>query len=127
MNEDEATLAIIDVLEAVGIPYMVVGSLSSNYYGVPRSTQDADFVVQIGEQSLSAFSQRLAPELRFDPQMSFELVTGTTKNVVHLTGTPFKIELFHLSENLHDQERFRRRQCVEIWGRQVFVPTAEDV
>ena len=39
----------------------------------------------------------------------------------------FKVEVFRLSEDPHDQERFRRRQSVIIGGRQVFFPTAEDV
>ena len=45
MTGNEATLAVIDALEACSIPYMLVGSYSSNVYGVERSTQDADFVV----------------------------------------------------------------------------------
>jgi hypothetical protein len=47
MTGNEATLAVIDALEACSIPYMLVGSYSSNIYGVERSTQDADFVVEI--------------------------------------------------------------------------------
>ena len=32
---------------------MVVGSMSSNIYGIPRSTKDADFVIELGNQSIS--------------------------------------------------------------------------
>lgn len=35
--------------------------------------------------------------------------------------------MFLLSSDVNDQERFRRRRCVGIAGRQTFVPTAEDV
>ncbi|HKB40957.1 MAG TPA: hypothetical protein VKD72_31305 [Gemmataceae bacterium] len=127
MNEDEATVAVIDALEEVGIPYMLVGSFSDNFYGVPRSTQDVDFVLQIGEVALAAFSQRLGSQLRSDPQVSFELVMDTTRNTVHLTGIRFGIGLFALSNDPHDQERFRRRLRVKSLGREVVVPTAEDV
>ena len=44
-----------------------------------------------------------------------------------VAGTLFKVEVFRLSEDAHDQERFRRRQAVMVDGRQVFFPTAEDV
>jgi len=47
VNSDEATVAVIDALDALRISYMVVGSFSSNFYGIPRATQDADFVVQL--------------------------------------------------------------------------------
>ena len=35
MTSDEAVLAVLDALEAGGVDYMVVGSLSSNLYGLP--------------------------------------------------------------------------------------------
>ena len=40
MTSEEATVAVIDALEALSIPYMLVGSFSSNYYGIGRSTTD---------------------------------------------------------------------------------------
>src|SRR5262249_39867376 len=127
MTSEEVTLAVIDALEASGIAYMVVGSFSSNYYGIPRSTKDADFVIQFDGPSFATLTNRLGPDFRLDPQMAFELVTGTTKNVLHRTDIPFTVEFFHLSEDPHDQERFRRRQRVRLAGRETFLPTAEDV
>ena len=59
MSGDEATLAVIEALEALGIPYMMVGSLSTNLYGIPRSSEDADFVLQIGPHSLSQLADHL--------------------------------------------------------------------
>ena len=42
MTADEAVVKVIDALETVGIRYMVVGSLASNFHGIPRSTRDAE-------------------------------------------------------------------------------------
>ncbi len=39
MNSDEATVAVIDALEALDISYLLVGSLASNLYGIPRSSE----------------------------------------------------------------------------------------
>ena len=41
MNTTQATVAMIDALEAVGIPYMLVGSLSSNVYGIVHGWCDS--------------------------------------------------------------------------------------
>ena len=41
--------------------------------------------------------------------------------------TSFKIELFQLSKDPHDQERFRRRVKSTMLGREVWFPTPEDV
>src|SRR5690349_16857839 len=110
MTGDEATVAVIDALEASEIEYMLVGSLSSNAYGVARSTKDADFVVQLGKASFADLVNRLGPGFWLDPQATFETVTMTTRRVLRVTETQFIVELFHLSDDSHDQERFRRRR-----------------
>jgi hypothetical protein len=127
MNGPEATLTVIDALEDLGIPYMLVGSLSSSFYGIPRSTRDADFVVQFGHRSISEVVDRLGAAFRLDPQMSFETFTMTSRHVIKTTDTAFRIELFHLSDDAYDQERFQRRRRVPYAGREVSLPTAEDV
>jgi hypothetical protein len=124
---DEATLAVIAALEAEGVPYMVVGSLSSNLYGMPRSTHDADFVVQLEPAAVQRVLGRLGPELRLEPQATFETVTGTTRYQFEVVATGFKIELFLLTTDAFDQQRFARRQRVKLLGASSFAPTPEDV
>ena len=127
MNVDDITLGMIDALNAANIPYMLVGSFSSNYYGIPRSTQDADFVIELGNQPIGILRRFLSAEYRVDPQMSFEGITGTYRNVVKIRGSEFKIELFRVSQDPHDRTRFDNRITITIHGRTCFVPRAEDV
>jgi Nucleotidyl transferase AbiEii toxin, Type IV TA system len=124
---NEATIAVVEALETCGIPYMLVGSYSSNSYGVPRATEDADFVIELGEKSIVELARQLAPSIRINPQMSFETVTMRRRYVADVVGTLFKIEFFLLNDDPHNQERFRRRQKVTILDRQVWMPTPEDV
>lgn len=44
MGATDLVLRMIDALDALEVPYMLVGSYSSNFYGQPRMTKDADFV-----------------------------------------------------------------------------------
>ncbi|HEV3343601.1 MAG TPA: hypothetical protein VG125_24730 [Pirellulales bacterium] len=127
MTAEEALLAVIEALESTGIGYMLVGSLSSNYYGVPRSTHDADFVARLGDQDLRQLLERLGPTFHLDRQMSFETVSMTTRHVLTIASSPFIIELFRLSDDEHDQQRFSRRRRGNVLGRAVWLPTAEDV
>jgi hypothetical protein len=129
MNTNQATRAVIEALGAVGMPYMLVGSFSSNVYGVSRATKDADFVVQCRSGEIASLARHLGPPFRLDPQITFETVTGTTRYVVTVEGLAFRVELFRLSDDPHDQERFRRRREVPLpdMERRVFIPTAEDV
>jgi hypothetical protein len=127
VTPEEATAAVIDALNSLHIPFMLVGSLSSNFYAIPRATQDADFVVQLGPGAIASLMNRLGPPFRLEPQMSFETVTATSRFVLRLADTPFSIELFLLSDDAHDRERFARRRQERILDRDGFLPTAEDV
>jgi hypothetical protein len=113
MTAEQIVYEVLDALEALGVPHMVVGSFSSNLYGLPRSTVDADFVVEMGDVPVSRLAQQLGPAYRLDPQMSFE--------------TAFRVEFFLLSDDAHDRERFARRRPEGFPERQGFVATPEDV
>jgi len=127
MTNEEATLAVVDALTALRVPYMLVGSLATNFYGIPRSTQDVDFVVQPPPGALAQIAERLGPAFHRDPQASFEAFTATTRHAFHVVDSSFLVELFQLSDDPHDQQRFARRRLVRLFGREVFLPTAEDM
>ena len=82
MDSTELVLRLIELLDKVGAPYMLVGSYSSNYCGRPRSTNGADFVVTITADQLERLASDLGPDFRLDRQMSFETVTMTSRYVI---------------------------------------------
>lgn len=127
MTADEAVVTVLDALDAAGVPYMIVGSLASNFHGIPRATRDADFVVELPPGSLDRFGGALPPDLTLQQQGAFEAVTGTTRYLIELAGSPFVCELFVRSDDAHDLERFGRRQRVRVLDRVAFVATAEDM
>jgi hypothetical protein len=127
MTAAECIREVIDALDRLGVAFMVVGSFSSNVYGLPRSTKYADFVIQQGSQSLASVAAALHGAFSMDPQASFETVTGTTKYRFVHRQTDFEIEFFNLSDDEHDRLRFERRVRGNIEGRFGYLPTAEDV
>lgn len=54
MTGNEGLAALISVLNAGEYPYMIVGSYSSNFYGIPRSTKDADLVLSVASSDSGA-------------------------------------------------------------------------
>lgn len=125
---NEATKMVVDAFEALGMDYFLAGSYSSNYYGIPRATKDADFVAVFSD-SVENLARELGSEFELDPQSSFEGITGTLRDIFEVPSLAFKIEIFHLSDDPHDQSRFERRKLVsdEMVGREVWIPTPEDV
>lgn len=124
---EESVAILLGLLNELNVPYMLVGSFSSNYYGVSRATRDADFVVEMSDEHRRELFDRLPQSMEVDPQISFETVTSTTRQIISIPSVPFKIELFDLSGDSHDQARFSRRRSVQSMGGEVFLPTPEDV
>ncbi|HRQ89611.1 MAG TPA: hypothetical protein PLA50_12485 [Bacteroidia bacterium] len=124
-----ATKVVISALEELGIPYMLVGGLSSMAYGIPRTTKDADIVIAIDGTGLNRLAERLGPQFELDAQGSFEMVTGTLRHHLRIPSLRFEIELFLLGTDPHDQARFERRRPFpsQQLGIRAVIPTAEDV
>lgn len=58
--EEEALVRVVRALETEAIPYMVTGSIASSYHGRPRSTHDADIVIDPAPEPLVRLVRRLA-------------------------------------------------------------------
>lgn len=118
---------VITALNLAAIPHMLVGSFARNYYAEPRSTKDADVVLSVTKTSLAAFLEALGPDFRLDGQMSFETNTGTLRDILMHPESGFTVELFYLSDDPYDQERFQRRRRINYDGVPTSILTAEDV
>lgn len=131
MTLEQATSRVIGALEQAGIAH------TSNYYGIPRATQDADVVVQLtASVQRSRVADFLGPAFAIDSQASLETITGNLRHVVRLPATPFVVELFVLGDDPFQLERFRRRVPTRIpslgdrvfrWGRPKDLEDARDV
>jgi hypothetical protein len=131
MTLEACALGILDTLQKCEVPHMLVGGLSSNVYGIPRSTKDVDIVIRLESmEPLRRIEEALPPEFEIDPQVTFETITGNLRHIIRVRGTPFVIELFELAKNDSFQScRFERRREVFVppLNRIVLIPTAEDV
>ena len=47
MNERLLLVDCLQRLNRTGVTYYLTGSMASNYWGIPRTTHDLDFVVQL--------------------------------------------------------------------------------
>ena len=127
MKTEQIVRRVLDSLDSVGIRYVLVGSFASNVYGVVRSTLDADIVVQTAPGQVADLIRSLGPQFERELQTQFETVTGTQKTLLRERESGFEIELFDLSNDRHDQERFARRRKLPMFDRETWVLAVEDV
>lgn len=107
---------------------MLTGSFASAYYGVPRATQDVDFVIAGTPEELQRFVT-LLPHDQYYEDLTPLLQSKqhpTMFNVVDL-NTGWKIDLILRKERAFSKTEFERRQAATIQGIPMFIASAEDV
>jgi len=127
VNPNEIVGRVIDTFNQAKIPYMLVGAFSSNAYGIARSTNDIDIVVQLGDYPLEQIVKNLSGEFRLDPQTGFERVTATKRYRLVHQSSRFEVDVFELSDDPHDRKRFEQRIASSFFGRAIYLPRPEDV
>lgn len=110
----EVTLKVTGVLEELGVPYLIGGSLASTLHGLVRTTQDADIVADMQPSHLRPFVLALHDEFYIDDQMIAEAIERKSSfNIIH-RQTMFKVDVFIPSPRPFLQSQLARAQ------RQVF-------
>jgi len=61
------TFTVIDVLDALGIPYLLGGSFASSAQGAARATLDADLVADLRPEHVAPFVAALRDAFYLDP------------------------------------------------------------
>jgi len=121
-------LDVARVLERLDIPYVVGGSLASSLHGIPRSTNDADLAVELGQEKVRPLVEALEGRYYVDEERARDAVRRQASfNVIEL-ATMFKVDLFVLGAGPLDREELARRQRIELpeSGDEVEVASAED-
>jgi hypothetical protein len=114
-------------LERLGLDYVLVGGQVAIYYGLGRTTMDADFVVQLASCGIETVARELGPAFRLDPQRRFEVFTHKQCFTIDVVGTPYTLEVFLASDDPFDTEAFQRRNRVMLHGHSLFISTPEDL
>lgn len=127
MTESELLVDCLRRLEKAGIKYMLVGSMAGNYWGVPRSTHDIDFVVEYDETQIEAIIKAFEDEFFIQP-ISVESGLRPPHQFNALDNrSALKVDFFRVAGDEYEFERFARRQRVVLYDQSAWIATAEDV
>ncbi len=123
------TLLVVEVLEKLGVSYLIGGSLASTLHGVVRATLDADLAAELSLEHVSPLVEMLREQFYIDADAVTEAVNRRSSfNVIHLV-TMFKVDIFVSKQRPFDQAQFARRTAQIVATdpvQTVYVATAED-
>ena len=110
----EVTLRVTGILEKLGVPYVIGGSLASTLYGMVRTTQDSDIITEMGPEHIDQFVSSLQDEFFIDEEMIADSIQHNSSfNIIH-RDTMFKVDIF-----IPRQRPFQRSQITRA-QRQTF-------
>jgi hypothetical protein len=101
---------LIVVLDRLGIPYMVGGSLASSIHSIPRSTNDIDIVADLRPALVGQFVAELRDDFYVDPPQAVEqaLRAGRMFNLIHF-ASGYKYDIYPLLPDPYHQLALARR------------------
>ena len=127
MNERELLVDCLRRLNRTGITYYLTGSMASNYWGIPRTTHDLDFVVQLAMSAVPRIVQEFrgdfyideaAVRAAFQPPHQFNAID---------TRSALKVDFWLPKSEPFAKEMLQRRVSVMLFGVSAWICTAEDV
>ncbi len=128
VTEQELLLDCVRRLNAGGVAYMLTGSMASNAWGIPRTTHDLDFVIQLPPSQMPAFVSAFASTDYYLDAASIQAAYRPPHqfNVVHVPSA-LKADFWLLRPIPFEREMFGRR-LKDVWfGEVLWLATAEDV
>jgi len=113
--EQRALFEVLSALERLGIPHMVTGSVASSFHGRPRSTHDADVVVDPSREQLDLLVQILG-EAGFyvDSARARDALSRRLQFNVIETQCAFKIDLIVRKDRPFSRGELERRQTADL-------------
>jgi len=102
------------VFDALGIRYVVGGSVASSLYGIPRATQDVDLVADVRISHVDAMAAALGGDFYIDAEMIRDAIKHRSSfNAVHL-ATMFKADVFIMKGDLWSREEMARARAEDV-------------
>lgn len=126
-TENELLVDVLERLNQAQVDYMLTGSMASNFWGIPRTTHDLNFVLVMQPAQtadlIAAFEHGffIQPEsVRrvFRPPYQFNIIDEQSA---------LKADFWLLRDNAFERTAFGRRASVTLFGMAAWISTPEDV
>ncbi len=120
---------VTSILDSLEIPYFIGGSLASSLQGIPRSSQDIDFIADIVDRNIPDLIEAFKNEFYIDENMIKEAIDHKSSfNIIHLK-TIYKVDIFIPDQKQFQEEMSRRKHYIlpDQKNKEIYIASAEDI
>lgn len=127
MTPLEHVIRIGSILDSLGIPWVLGGSMASSIVGEPRTTLDIDVAVQLDQPHAARLVDTVRDAYYVSDAMVLDAVAHSSSfNLVHFESG-MKVDVFVLSDDPLDRRQLARRELLEIEpGCRIWVGAPDD-
>ena len=127
MTEQDLLIDCLNRLNRAEVAYMVTGSMASNFWGIPRSTHDLDFAIQLPVASMPKIIVAFGDDFLLDEQAVRAAYQPPYQfNAIHQLSS-LKVDFWLPANTPFEREMFRRRMQKTILGVEAWIATPEDI
>lgn len=127
MTEQELLVDCLRRLNRLRISYMLTGSMASNFWGIPRTTHDLDFVVRFPPEAAARIAREFEDRFFIDePAIGGAFEPPYLFNAIDQRSA-LKVDFWMLRPDAFEQHMFERRFQLTLFGETAWIATAEDV
>jgi hypothetical protein len=126
LSQNEFINHIVEKLQQAGIEYVICGSMAATFYGLIRSTQDTDIIINPTKEQLSKLIELLGNNYYISSEAVFEALNKETMfNVIDIENS-FKADLIIKKPSGFAAEEFHRKRKETLLDKQVYILSPED-
>jgi hypothetical protein len=127
VTEQELLADCLQRLNQSAIAYFLTGSMASNYWGLPRTTHDLDFVIQLPPSSIPKLTAAFSADFYLDESSVRSAYQPPYQfNAIDLRSS-LKVDFWLTKSTPFDREMFERRRSVMLFSVPAWIASAEDV
>jgi hypothetical protein len=127
MTERELLVDCLRRLNRLHLTYYLTGSMASNYWGIPRTTHDLDFVIQLPPSVIPAIVHEFSGDYHLDEEAIHAAYRPPHQFNAIDSRSALKIDFWLPKPERFDAEMLHRRMQVSLFGEDAWIATAEDV
>jgi hypothetical protein len=118
--------SVVENLQQAGIDYVICGSIAASFYGVERSTQDTDIIINPTEEQLTNFLRFLGDAYYVSSDAALEaLKRNTMFNIIDVENA-WKADLIIRKKTDFHTEEFHRKRKEKLLGKDLYILSPED-
>jgi len=125
-SQKEFLKNVVENLQQAGIDYVICGSIAASFYGVERSTQDADIIIDPNEEQLTNFLKLLGDTYYVNRDVALEALKQiSTFNIIDIENA-WKADLIIRKKTDFHNEEFSRKRKEKLLGKDLYILSPED-